>query len=398
MGWIVWANAWGKAKSLGTEGSGIAGAQAFVLLVILLGAYAYTVLTNDNLNLSRLRVNYAGGFVRRGLLGEIAFLLHPWIDSRVFLAATYHVLYAGAAYLTMRLLMATVSSKFFLLLIYFSPAAFLFPVADTGALYRSDIVAISVFVLHARFPQINRGMLAVLLVTSMLVHELQLFFLPFHASLLILRKKRIWPLLPAVVAAFLVAGHTGESEAVRRAICNSWGGIDCPQLLDWGIERSFLASLSALEASGIGYFCGLILALLPLAIMVSGSRGWSPKHSLLALLSCASGALLFLAGVDYGRWVSLIALHATIFVACGGVIFRCSLPMHVEEKIAIAFLYIFLWRVPHISTDGILRGKLYVYLSNAPYGDVWYWALLPIGAAPLFLLMAVLVKRRQKIC
>ncbi|MFC5300295.1 hypothetical protein [Azospira restricta] len=395
----AWAKALGTARSLVVKYSGVApvpaGGFSAVLLLTLLGTYAYVVLANTDFALGHLRVNYAGGFVRRGFLGEVAFQLSPWVNPRAFLAATYHVLYVGSAYLTIQMLAASVSSRFLIILIFFCPAAFIFPVADTEALYRADIVAIAVFAFHARFPEINRSVLAALLLASMLTHELQLFFLPFHASLLILRQKSIWPLLPTVAVAPFVAMHTGESELIRRAICDSWRGIDCPQLLDWGIERSFQASLSTLQMAGIGYFFGLILALVPLAILVSRSQNWSPKHTSLALFSCTFGALLFLVGVDYGRWISLIVLHMTIFVACSGAAFRFFLPINVEEKIAIAFLYVFLWRLPHTSTDGILRGKLYVFLSNAPFTDVWHWVLLPLGTIPLILLAASLVKRRR---
>jgi hypothetical protein len=398
----VWAKVLDKAKSRVVKYSGIAEWPARGLslgfLLILLGAYAYVVLANTEPSLGHLRVNYAGGFVRRGLLGELALRLSPWINPQAFLAITYHVLYVGSAYLTIQMLAASVSSRFLTVLIFFSPAAFVFPVSDAEVLYRADVVAIAIFALHARFSKINGGLLAFLLLASMLTHELQLFFLPFHASLLILRKKSIWPLLPAVAAAPIVAMHIGESEVVRRAICDSWQAIDCPQLLDWGIERSFQASLATLQMAGIGYFFGLILALLPLAILVSRSQTWAPKYTSLALFSCTCGALLFLVGVDFGRWISLIALHMTIFVACSGATFRFSLPIYVEEKVAIAFLYVFLWQLPHISTDGIMRGRLYVYLSNAPHNDVLYWVLLPLGTIPLVLLMTALVKRRRAVC
>lgn len=365
-----------------------------VLLLAVLSAYAYVVVANQPPDLSKLRVNYEGGFIRRGLLGEFAYLLRQWVDPNVFLATICHFLYAATAFFTIRLLTSSVSSRFFQVLIYMSPAALVFPVVDSGALYRADIVAIAIFALHARFPSLNKGMLAALLVLSMLTHELQLFFLPFHAGLLVIRQQRMWPLLPAIAGALVVALHTGEGEDVRRAICDSWNGMDCPQLLDWGLKRGFLGSLAVLEMAGVGYLCALIVAVLPVVILVAASPDWSRKHSLLMLSSAAFGMLLFLVGVDYGRWINLIVLHAMLFVTAVGIRFSYSLPLRLEEKIACVMLYVLLWRIPHVGTDGILRGKLYAYLSYSPFSEAWYWVLLPVGGAPLLLLSVALVKRR----
>ena len=129
-------------------------------------------------------INYEGGFVRRGLLGQIVFELSKLLNLQfkyvmLFFQITFYSIY----FLLFFSLLSKMKINFFWLLIIFSPISFLYPIAELETLGRKDIFVITFFLI---FSIINYKSLNILLFSfillfglSSLIHEITIFYI-FH--------------------------------------------------------------------------------------------------------------------------------------------------------------------------------------------------------------------------
>lgn len=95
---------------------------------------------------TELLINYQGGFVRRGLLGELAFRLNSFIPAPYFLIAVVASVYVAVTFWMVVAVLNRVEVSIALLFL-FCPATILFPVYDTDAFGRKDIFILAAFAL-----------------------------------------------------------------------------------------------------------------------------------------------------------------------------------------------------------------------------------------------------------
>jgi hypothetical protein len=194
------------------------------------------------------QINYAAGFVRRGLLGEFARLLmaHFSIDTRTTIVVMqvlfYAVFFAASALLLAPVLMRHPMFAFAV----FSPMTIAFKALDSGGNMSGlnttgakDVVLLALFAVqavlstHARtHPAATARRLLVLGLiwgALVLVHEGFFFFLPFSVAMLVLTARTpIAPfrlgliVLPALLAFAAAAVFHGDA-SFGTAICASLG-------------------------------------------------------------------------------------------------------------------------------------------------------------------------------
>ena len=91
-------------------------------------------------------INYEGGFVRRGLLGQIVFELSKFLNIQLqFILLLIQIAIYCTYFLLFYLLFLNKKTNFFWLIIIFSPILLLYPLAELEALGRKDIFVISFF-------------------------------------------------------------------------------------------------------------------------------------------------------------------------------------------------------------------------------------------------------------
>ena len=153
-------------------------------------------------------INYQGGFVRRGLLGNIIFKLNYYtgVNHIKLIIFIY-----SSAYLIFIILFYKISNNiwkinpYLFLFISISPSTLFFPLFDFDALFRKEIFFFIVFFYHVYIAQQtfqkkktviiykNQFLFIVLpgLIISLLIHEFQFFLIFFHVfiNLLILGYK-----------------------------------------------------------------------------------------------------------------------------------------------------------------------------------------------------------------
>ena len=141
-------------------------------------------------------INYEGGFVRRGLLGQIVFELSKILNIHIkFLILIFQISIYLIYFLLFFLFLSKRETNFFWLLIIFSPISFLYPMAELEALGRKDIFVITFFLI---FSTINYRSLSSLLFSflliftlSCLIHEITFFYI-FHYLFVFYVKNKIF--------------------------------------------------------------------------------------------------------------------------------------------------------------------------------------------------------------
>jgi hypothetical protein len=174
------------------------------ILAVLISLYFIYIINYSKIinewSLVELLINYQGGFVRRGLLGELNLFFEKRINfpNLLFSIFTISLFYFANIYITfLRLLKFNNKNNYFLFFfIFLSPATFLFYIYDLGALFRKDVFIIFSIIIHCFYVQLyyeksnfisnykkKLFIIIFILCVITLIHEAQFFMLPFHILL-----------------------------------------------------------------------------------------------------------------------------------------------------------------------------------------------------------------------
>lgn len=166
---------------------------ALLLVPALLLIYFGLRLYRDSLDTytwTELLINYAAGFIRRGLIGRIGFLVSPYISVKFFLSALIILCYLLQLFLFYRISGTSIGFEWILFVL--SPAAFLFPVYNFEAYGRKDVFLIVIFLITFLMvlKQVRLSLLLPLVLIlyqfGVLIHEYALFYFPFALLIILL--------------------------------------------------------------------------------------------------------------------------------------------------------------------------------------------------------------------
>ncbi|MBD8084322.1 hypothetical protein [Chryseobacterium caseinilyticum] len=284
----------------------------------------------DSWNVTELLINYEGGFVRRGLLGQIVFESLKFIALSPYQAVILICLLSIAFYFYL-------FTKGFLkkkIPLFIIPSVLLLgtPVL-TAEWIRKDILIVLFFIACVKiyFLQKKYSVLlsAALLAVGIFVHE-SLFFLTFPTlilfNLLTYKSSSLstGKLLPFLIpfSAFLLACLFSGNQEVTNAILDSWSIKDksvenAVTSLSWSLEfgvRIAFAQGKAFTDNGLIFppliwllVLSCVFYLLVNIATFQNDRQKCLKYRkfMIALVSfqLLSVAPLFILGCDYGRWI-----------------------------------------------------------------------------------------------
>ena len=176
----------------------------YFLIIILISSVIYSLWSIKLLNDFPWRyvftdwiINYEGGYIRRGLLGEISINLSNFLDLNIkYVFLLIHL----STYLVFHLIFykffTSFKKNYIFYLLCFSPLVFLYPIATFEAFARKEIFYITFFLINCYLLiKINNRNIVffstnLLVILSYLIHESSLFFLIFfYFSYLIFLKK-----------------------------------------------------------------------------------------------------------------------------------------------------------------------------------------------------------------
>lgn len=346
----------------------------------------------DDFALTDWLIGYSGEFVRRGLGGELLWRLEQLTGLGMTTAV---LLCSGMAYglLTLtaiRLVWRADHWPQWLLLV--SPATAFFPAFEPGAAGRKEILLLLIPALMlwrrpGREPDLTELIvLTICLSALLLIHEGLFFFLPLLGVFFWVFwgcPARPWRLMawPAVFLGLLMGVimalnqlYPPDVEALcqqlierRHAIprCTeplmtavSWLNISVSQvwaLLDGRLDWQRMLSV----------LVGLVLCLLPLLVLP-----WRRDIAVMALLAAAMTLPLFVAAIDWGRWLHVISM---LLLYCHAVSWPVQDARRMTGSAAVLLsgfllLWVGSWQLLHCCVMGADWGalaKLYPLLSDA---------------------------------
>ena len=277
-------------------------------------------------------VNYEGGFVRRGLPGELILkLAHALHLPVVLLGSLLPLLFYLLLYVTVWRLYRRSSGDMWTFAALVSPATLAFPILDPTGAFRKELIlllALSFLLLWMLRGPVRNGPLIAYLTgvgcVAILSHEGLLPFLIYlFAALWIglrdLRRLAIVSLLPILVTGatlFAVVHHRGSGPE-EQAVCRSLGSVSpvvCSGSIAYLAKSADVARADVLRnihAYHYLFFYPLLalLALLPLGAMafkLAGDRRYRQDLRVIAgttVLAFAASLPLFIYAMDWGRWI-----------------------------------------------------------------------------------------------
>lgn len=137
-------------------------------------------------------INYEGGFVRKGLLGQIVFKISTYTKFELKLIIFFLQVVGYVTYLVLIFnFLRKIEVNFFWILITFSTISFLYPLSELEALGRKDIYVILCFLLFTliNFDTFNKIIFSFLIIftISTLIHEISFFYLPYYLIIIFIR-------------------------------------------------------------------------------------------------------------------------------------------------------------------------------------------------------------------
>ena len=318
----------------------------YFLIFILISAAIYSLWSLKLLNDFPWRyvftdwiINYEGGYIRRGLLGEISINLSNFLNLNIkYVFLLIHL----STYLLFHLLFY----KFFLsfkknyvfYLLCFSPLVFLYPIATFEAFARKEIFYITFFLLNCYLliKLNNRNIVFfstnLLVILSYLIHESSLFFLIFfYFSYFVFLKKNNYKiklselgfiLLVYSVFLYLLSIPVTDEKISKMVFLINQNFFEITEFsgaISW-LQRSASSAFVFLQNNYISpkdllrhilfsHFLIIFLYLLYINNFFKSGK----YFFILTILSFFSPLILFLVGNDWGRFIYILYNFCLIF-------------------------------------------------------------------------------------
>jgi len=314
-------------------------------------------------------INYSGGFVRRGIFGELFLLLAPsgiaglWTLFLIQCAFYVPLLIYSLTYLhRMQFSWPSIA-------LACSPAAFIFIGLDPAAFARKESIGLTSLILliiarnlkirHSKYSLVIRNSGLILFVFAVFASEINFVMLP--AVIYLLKQNRnsyrwiAWvnrPILIAIIGAtvglFLSLIFNGNLENVTKicsrikaqgfneSLCS--GGIAA---LAWDFND--VAERFATLLPGYRIYLPLfLLALLPII-----NCKWFKVNWIWVIVSFALTMPLFFVGLDWGRWIFIFIMTITILIMSSK---NQALEVNCWKSYT-ALPFVLLWSLPHFGAN-----------------------------------------------
>jgi hypothetical protein len=378
--------------------------NVYFLLVILFAVLSGLVIPRMSRDwiIGDWLINYQGGFVRRGLPGEVVYLVGHLVHvSPIHLIVALYLILTLIYLLAFRSLALGASKRYWVAAILLSPATLGFQVLHVQAGFRKEYIylaALSGFLLLLRRQQFSDAALSIYmaacLVLAVFSHESTLFYAPYFLVALVFSGRSVVeavkvcaiPFLLTLIAALLCMSHMGNAQQVgqicsslgygitsaKNDVCSSFGAIN---YLSYTREMARADTLSVMRQYQYLRIYPLLAVLSLLPVMV-GSRalakaGQADKIRVLQIVAAISilGSLaLFFYAIDWGRWISMHVVSMSLlllFLDGRRQEEAASLPvsyaprrtpMHKFAFTAMVVAYATLWSLPHFIKEPVRLG------------------------------------------
>jgi hypothetical protein len=358
----------------------VGNALCICILFILLGTYFLKVIELQKIFIGNgwitgdWLINYSGGFVRRGLLGEIFLKLGSVVNKQpqdlvVMLKFFLYAIFCVSFFL----LVLKKGFGVVELILFLAPWSIIFNLNDVAGSGRKDILLISIFTFYTYlyslkeygetriYKRWNFWFLMVALPFLTLTHEGLFFFYQYFFLLPLLSKKSnkkdfyavaIPYLTSAFILIMLALFYKGD-QIIADKICQS--------LVATGIDKSICGgAISSLGGFDYNIHIGYLKIYLPIAILtfvpllcygLSSIKMNSHSFQIRFFTLIIPTIPMYFLAADWGRWIHITGM--LIFVSMIGMqdlrrIKFADMPPIVIFFICLTpYIYIFNWKIPH---------------------------------------------------
>jgi len=339
-------------------------------------------------------INYAAGFVRRGLLGELILKVGDATNFKPNIVVIFTQVSLWIAFVLLFFIrLRNKQISFYFLLIIFSPAFILFYGFDGAAVGRKEIILIVLYgawlckVEQKPAPTATQTMLfSVLVFLATLIHELFFFYSLYFMFAVWIKPSRednkwlVAGLIPlasfaAMVLIYFYGGSLLQPKICQRLAQYEPGEQVCSGILNWP-ELDFSESISLflstlIPLKTLALVFSVLLPVGPVALFMYGAE--SPKRApsqviFLCFLLSVCSLPLFVIASDWGRFIHihvvLLVLTMTLLLMpsqqssiTSTVTVKAALKQQAEWSIrpwlcvvGALILLIPLWRLKHCCT------------------------------------------------
>ena len=307
--------------------------------------YIKHLVGNDS-TISEWLINYQGGFIKRGLIGEICFQIAIYFDlSLRFVIFLFQSFIYSIFLILIYRFFRNIPTNLIIILSIFTPIFLLYPIAEIEVLARKETFVFIGFLLFLNISNFNYSsnlpLFYVFFVLPIicLIWEPVVFFFPFIASVLIirLRHNQITALLskitisfiPALIVAMIIATNpiTPENHLIMESSLKENFGEDCYMACGMLLSRSsiisqFVQNFKSVTLDGlIRYPLIILIGFGPIFLLSLNSKLKTEvlffkhfKNLLYPILLLLTPVLfLFAMGGDWGRWVNISYTFTALF-------------------------------------------------------------------------------------
>ena len=307
--------------------------------------YIKHLVGNDS-TISEWLINYQGGFIKRGLIGEICFqiAIHFDLSLRFVIFLFQSLIYSIFLILIYRFF-RNIPTNLIIILSIFTPIFLLYPIAEIEVLARKETFVFIGLILFLNISNFNYSSnlplyyVFFVLPIICLIWEPVVFFFPFLASVLVIRlrhnqtttilSKITICFIPALIVAMIIATNpiTPENHSIMESSLKENFGEDCYMSCGMLLSRSSIISQfvqnyeSVIFESIIRYPLIILIGFGPIFLLSLNSKlkievlFFKNFNNLFypILLLLTPVLFLFAMGGDWGRWVNISYTFTVLF-------------------------------------------------------------------------------------
>ena len=329
-------------------------------------------------------INYQGGFTRRGLVGEILVQINTFLNFEIRnLVFIFEIILLFTYYFHLINFFKKIEFSPIIILIIFSPLGFLFPVTETEAIARKEVLLFCLYLFYLgsilnRNQKITYLILLIGLPIMNLVWDGNIFYVfffiyTFFLSKININKKEVIifliTLIPYLIS-FIILITTKSNDQMLQEMCKAinepcFGAMN---FLDYSFKDQMNYGLSRLKIEYIiRYLFIFIICFFPFLLIFYDQK--NKTGIFLGYIVCVIPTFIFLyVSFDWGRYLNILYTFSVITF-----IFLIKIKKIVIEKTRLFifinelikdkyklyflyiyfFLYLFSWHPKVILTDDI---------------------------------------------
>lgn len=328
-------------------------------------------------------INYSGGYVRRGLSGEILLKLREFgLENSYLIVVLVVTIVIWSNFMMLALLTRRITpSPIVRTYIQLNATLFLFIVYNPNVYIRKDHLIIFGLLLHAliadkvsqsELPAKTYEIFIWVLIPSLVVtgqmHETQALFIPLHVYLYLKTVSQadvtgrkefavisfMSIMFGTLILSTIFKGSIQQAEYIIASIPKGEKvEIGAIQALGWTSHEAIQLSLRMFQSEATLLCFGLVLIMGPILIAVLTRQFSRSRIFLEKILIVLPIMLLFILGWDWGRWLNLLSISIICLAVYGTRQQSIILTkMHTIPVISTISVLIFsmIWRSPECCT------------------------------------------------